>query len=87
VGISLKNVIISICHGGKWWVLKIGLKNSNLGFRGLRLSGRVYGFFQKLRGDALEGRKDPHTAIGRSKPAPSFFTSAGTRLTMFNLWI
>jgi hypothetical protein len=36
VGISLKNVIISICHGGKWWVLKIGLKNSNLGSRGVK---------------------------------------------------
>jgi hypothetical protein len=23
-------------------------------------------------------------AMGRSKPAPSFFTSAGTRLTVFN---
>ena len=32
----MKNVIISICHGGKWWVLKIGLKNSNLGFRGVK---------------------------------------------------
>jgi hypothetical protein len=55
MGISLKNVIISICHGGKWWVLKIGLKNSNLGFRGVKALREGVWILPEVKGRRLRG--------------------------------